>query len=173
MSSNKVHVMVDIETLDTERTAVILSLGAVVMNSAEEHTLYLEFDSDTQYERTKSQSTIEWWNQQPIPAPKGSMTLVDGLKAFKLWLSALRAEPIIWCKGTDFDTAILAHAYAHNRIEIPWKYNNVRDVRTLKKLHPQLTYATNHQPHHALQDAINQAVHLSQIFAYNQYLQWE
>lgn len=165
--------MIDIETYDVIPSAVILSLGACVMNSQEENVFYREFNPATQDMRTTSQSTIDWWNQQSIPAPCGSLSLQQGLGEFKYWLSTLRAEPIIWCKGTDFDTAILAHAYKQYNIELPWKYNNVRDMRTLKKLHPQLTYATNHNPHHALSDAINQAVHLSQIFAYNPQLQWE
>jgi hypothetical protein len=173
MSSNKVHVMVDIECYDVVPTAVILSLGAVTMHRADQQTFYAEYATDTQYERTRSISTIEWWAQQSTPLPQGLTALKDGLIDFALWLRDLRAEPIIWCKGTDFDTAILAHAFNQYAMAAPWKYNHVRDMRTLKKCHPQLNYVENQQPHHALQDAINQAVHLNQIFAYNQYLQWE
>lgn len=173
MSSDKVHVMVDIETLDTTPSAVILSLGAVTMHREDQQTFYGEYNPDTQYERTQSQSTIDWWSQQPIRRPESPINIYTGLEEFSYWLHSLRAEPIIWCKGTDFDTAMLAHAYAQYKVPVPWKHNNIRDMRTLKKCHPQLNYLANPVPHHALQDAINQATHLNQIFAYNQYLQWE
>lgn len=173
MSLDKVHIMVDIETLDTTPSAVILSIGAVTMHNAEYAMFYREYNPDTQFERTKSQSTIDWWKGQPISIPSSELELYTGLEEFSYWIKSLRAEPIIWCKGTDFDTAILAHAYKQYKLEVPWKYNRVRDMRTLKKLHPQLTYSENLSPHHALQDAISQANHLEQIFAYNQYLQWE
>jgi exodeoxyribonuclease VIII len=173
MSSDKVHIMVDIETLDTNLSAVILSIGAVTMHREDQQTFYGEYNPDTQSGRTQSQSTLAWWAQQTIQQPKGVINLYTGLEEFSYWLHSLRAEPIIWCKGTDFDTVILSNAYQQYKLPVPWKYNNVRDMRTLKKLHPQLNYLTNPVPHHALQDAINQATHLAQIFAYNQYLQWE
>ena len=173
MSSDKVHVMVDIETYDTERTAMIASIGAITMHRADQAMFYGEYNTDGQYGRTKGEATLAWWKEQSIPIPFSGVYLEEGLRNFSKYLADLRAEPIIWCKGTDFDTAILAHAYAQYGYPVPWKYNNIRDMRTLKKCHPQLHYIQNPNPHHALQDAINQANHLNQIFAYNQYLQWE
>ena len=175
MSQNKVHVMVDIETYDVIPSAVILSLGACTIRDSAAGCFYTEFDPNTQSDRTTSASTIEWWKRQgedKIPN-KSTTYLEDGLRKFSFWLSSLRAEPIIWCKGTDFDVAILADAYKYYNMRIPWKYNNIRDMRTLKKCHPQLTYIENPNPHHALQDAIYQTHHLQQIFMYNQHLQWE
>ena len=173
MSSDKVHVMVDIETYDIERTAKIASIGAVTMRREEQQTFYGEYSPDGQYGRTKSESTLDWWSKQPIPIPFSEVYLETGLRDFSAWLSALGGDPIIWCKGTDFDTAILAHAFTSYGYPVPWKYNNVRDMRTLKKLHPQIPYHENPQPHNALWDAINQAQHVDQIFAFNHQLTWE
>lgn len=170
MSQGKVHIMVDIETFDVKPTATILSLGACTVPGAQ-LTFYREC-SHVQPGRTVSGSTLEWWANQNTPVPESTQSLESVLQEFVDWINSLGQEPIIWCKGTDFDVAILAHALDQCNIPVPWKYNNVRDMRTVKKLHPQLHYSENFQPHHALQDALCQARDLSQIFAYNQYLQW-
>lgn len=167
MSVDKVHVMVDIETLDTTPTAVILSIGACTIVPWFPTEFYEELDVNTQYERTKSESTIAWWATQTMPMPQGTTPIKDALQSFGRWISSLRAEPIIWCKGTDFDTAILAHAYAQHKIPLPWKYNAVRDFRTVKKLFPHYQFPANPQAHNALQDALHQTEELKAILKAN------
>ena len=165
-ANSPVHIMVDIETLDTDRTAVILSIGAVTIPSMlgnEFKSFYVECYEYKQYERTASQDTINWWAKQPSGLmPKGTILLTEALKEFKLWIEQQRAEPIMWCKGTDFDTAILAHAFQQYKIPVPWKYNAIRDVRTLEKI---LSVASqkNENPHNALADALHQSRKLQQI----------
>lgn len=166
-SQDKVYVMIDIETLDVESTAVILSIGACTIEDRPENTFYGEYDPETQYERTKSQSTIDWWAKQSIPRPGSDIYLHEGLRELARWFSSLRADPIVWCKGTDFDTAILTHAYKQYHLSIPWHYNSVRDFRTLKKLFPAYSYPKNPQPHHALADAKHQAEELKGIMRAN------
>lgn len=167
MSQDKVHVMVDIETMDTERTAVILSIGACTIEPWYPTEFYGECNPDTQFERTKSQSTMDWWNKQAIPIPGGPIHLATILTEFSYWLSSLRAEPIVWCKGTDFDAAILTHAFNQYHMSVPWKYSAVRDFRTLKKLFPYYSYPTNPNAHNALADAKHQAEELKAIFKAN------
>lgn len=149
------HVMVDIETYDTKPSAVILSIGAdVILGSGE---FYQELDISTQYERTASIATKEWWAKQGNPPIHGTVTLHDALTNFATFLAVLPSEPIIWCKGTDFDVAILTHAYQALYRSVPWKYNNVRDCRTVFKL------AGINPPkasHNALEDAIMQSDYL-------------
>lgn len=167
MSVDKVHVMVDIETLDTTPTAVILSIGAITLDPDYPVTFYAELDVSTQFERTRSEGTIEWWSKQPIAVPQGTTYIQDALADFKKYLSALRAEPIIWCKGTDFDTAILSHAYAQHKLLLPWKYNSVRDFRTVQRLFPHYNFPANPNAHHALADAKHQAEELRAILQAN------
>ncbi len=166
-SQDKVHVMIDIETLDVAPTAVILSIGACTIEEGPENTFYGEYDPDTQYERTRSQSTIDWWDKQSIPMPRSDIHLKDGLLKLRGWFSSLRAEPIVWCKGTDFDTIILTHAYKQHNLSVPWHYSSVRDFRTLKKLFPSYSYPKNPRPHHALADAKHQAEELKGIMRAN------
>lgn len=153
---HEVHVMVDLETLDVQPSATILSIGAcVISHLPQPERFYVEVDVDTQYMRTRSQSTMDWWAQQKTPMPIGTIPLHSALTSFEQWLQSLNATPIIWCKGTDFDISILNHAYRSLYIPVPWKYSNVRDLRTVFKL-------ANHKPayevqHIAVQDALCQA----------------
>jgi hypothetical protein len=163
MNSGKVNVMVDIETLDTERTAAILSIGACTMVPfTDTLTFYEEIMIVGQEARTQSQSTLDWWKTQSNYPGGGIRTLPAVLTSFSRYLSSLRAEPIIWCKGTDFDTAILAHAFKQLEMEVPWKYSAVRDFRTLKKLFP-VPAVPNPNAHHALGDALHQAAELREL----------
>lgn len=162
------HVMVDIETYDTKPTAVILSIGAVTMTGPE-IKFYEEIDINTQYERTASVSTKEWWAKQGNPPIHGSTSLGRALENFRKFLQIpiednIIPEPIIWCKGTDFDVAILTHAYNQLYLPVPWKYNNVRDCRTLFKVLSIGEWPTQNN-HNALDDAVNQATRLSYALA--------
>lgn len=153
MSQDKVHIMVDLETYDVNPSAVILSIGACVIDAPEKR-FYLELDPTTQFERTVSMATKEWWSKQPMPIPIGSCHLYDALAQFTFWIRSFNAEPVIWCKGTDFDVAILTHAYNQMSVAVPWKYNNTRDCRTIFKI---ANYTPKKAEHNALQDAIEQA----------------
>lgn len=162
MSSEKVNVMVDIETLDVKSTAVILSIGACTIELfTEAITFYEEIDPASQSSRSISQSTVDWWKTQSGYPGGGIRSLKAVLTSFSRYLSSLRAEPIIWCKGTDFDTQILANAFTEHGMEVPWKYNAVRDFRTVKKLLP-VNVGPNPNPHNALADALHQSAELRQ-----------
>jgi len=156
------HVMIDIETYDTKPTAVILSIGACLIGNSS-ICFYAEIDVATQFERTASIATKEWWAQQQNPPIYGAAPLYHALDGLALWIKTnTEGEPIIWCKGTDFDTAILANAFNQLYIPVPWKYNNVRDCRTVYKV-------TGHTPieaqHNAVQDAQEQAKDLVEVMS--------
>jgi hypothetical protein len=152
MPSGLDHFMIDIETYDVTPSAVILSIGAErILGSG---TFYVEIDPNTQYERTASLATKEWWAKQGNPPIHGTTTLHDALTSLAHWLKSLSEEPIIWCKGTDFDTVILAHAYKQLNLEVPWKYYNVRDCRTVFKLCNAPKVGAEHN---ALEDAMAQS----------------
>lgn len=165
-STDPVHFMVDLETLDTIPSAVILSIGACVipvhMDPADGDVFYAEVHVDSQYMRTKSLQTIEWWKQQSNCPDRGTTSLTDALRSFREYLLRITKRPIIWCKGTDFDTAILAHAYRQQGVDAPWRYNDVRDFRTIKKMFSEslVVTAPNLNPHNALADAVHQAKEL-------------
>lgn len=163
-TTNSTHVMVDIETLDTKPSAIILSIGACLI-PVTTCQFYAECD-ENQPDRTYSQSTIEWWAQQsPGLKPNGTQPLIDVLSMFGRWIAQLPGEPIVWAKGIDFDCAILADAYRQYGLPLPWKYNAVRDFRTLKKVCPIGADLVPTLSHNALADAKHQAEWLEHILA--------
>lgn len=167
---SQLEIMLDIETLDTEQTAVILSIGAVVMDMEKlelckseviRTKFYTEIDPYTQPTRTVSKATQDWWATQKNPPMNGDSHLPDVLINLSSFCMAVSTQPIIWCKGTDFDTRILAHAYKQYGIPVPWRYNDVRDCRTIfKTFQLPEPFLPNPNAHNALADAIHQAEQL-------------
>jgi len=161
------HFMVDIETLDTRPSSVILSVGicpVLAADRASYTSYYAELDPK-QAGRTQSMDTVYWWKEQTGCPDKGTKALADALLEIQNYFWQITSKPIIWAKGIDFDTVILAHAYDSYRMRAPWKYNDVRDFRTVKKLFQDKIGPgiTNTMAHHALEDAIFQSEQLESI----------
>lgn len=57
--------------------------------------------------------------------------------------------------STDFDVTILENAYRRSSMPVPWKYSQVRDWTTLRKL-TRTEKAPNSCAHNALADAQTQ-----------------
>lgn len=169
-------VMVDIETLSSKRDAVILSIGAVRFN-------WMEFtgqdipDDEKLYVRVDAQScvdaglgvevgTVLWWMRQGAEAraefKKPGLPLERALGDLADFYRAGRGK--VWGNGSDFDNVILANAYDKTGLPLPWKYWDHRCHRTMVgeagKGIPKPRKGTYHN---ALDDAVNQAVHLSMI----------
>jgi len=165
------HIMLDIETLGTGPDAVILSIGACSVATDQFGrpwvTYYDEIDP-TQAGRVTDISTVIWWMEQSLkgttPPMCGIRPIEEILGDFNSWLHDDFIRPIVvWCKGTDFDIKILTHAMKQHNIKPAWKYNNVRDCRTVFELFPVAKEAipANENPHNALEDAIHQAAQLA------------
>lgn len=156
-------VMIDLETYDTKPTAKIISIGAVLFdpefNKIDlENTFYIELDTKLQTARTESPDTVEWWNEQSDEARKalnGKKSLAMGLLKLSKWLPK-DCKP--WGNGATFDITILENAYDQLMIPIPWKFWNIRDMRTIKALYESKFDLTMNSgaAHNALDDAIKQ-----------------
>jgi exodeoxyribonuclease VIII len=167
-----IHVVVDIETLGFSPDAVILSIGAASFEmSSEAHDyFYTELDHKTQYHRAIDRSIQAWWQEQEAQGnrfPTSGIQLSEGLYDFVNWLKRVNTNKnlLLWSNGTDFDISILSHAIIqqYSREYIPWKYNAVRDYRTLRQLFPEVKHVWTGPKHVASSDAINEAVHLKAI----------
>lgn len=175
------HVMLDLETLGRGPGCRILSIGAVLMTAAiaeaESSEFYLELDPNNQPGLSIDQDTWSWWQQQE-PAVRdrlfnneGKVGLLEGLKAFGLWLSSTSTknqrgdlELCVWGNGSDFDNAILKAAYEAAGLPLPWPYWGNRCYRTLKGLAPDLKLVRLGAHHNALDDARSQAAHAAALF---------
>lgn len=168
------NIMVDVETLGTKGTSVILSIGAVEFDGASlGKTFYARVSIDSCLERglTVDGSTIEWWMAQADDARKVfdvrgeilASALIDLQNAFD-WNNTL-----VWANGSSFDLPILENAYAACHMRAPWKYYNARDYRTVKGMFPpdfvKSVRVESVVAHDALEDARAQALTLQALLA--------
>ena len=181
------HIMLDLETLDTTSSAVVLSIGAVAFDpytNALGDKFYVEMTEDTAAQqargRTISGDTVRWWMQQDVQAKRVFSESIDGveristfeaLSRFGIFVAEQDSKQIddveIWGNGADFDNIILGSLYDAFGLRKPWSYSRNRCYRTMKNIgigpRRPVTRAGVH--HNALDDAITQAVHLQEIFA--------
>jgi exodeoxyribonuclease VIII len=160
-TKQNVNVMIDIETLGIGEDAVVLSIGAVKMDMEtlvvnDVDAFYIELDPN-QPGRVADPDTISWWMRVGGCPNQGTTLLPQALKDLSNFIPS---GAKIWCKGTDFDTRILSHAYKRASIPVPWKYHDVRDCRTIFKTFPLPDLQGNPKLHNALEDAKHQAVQL-------------
>lgn len=168
------HCMVDIETLDTAATAVIVSIGAVLFDPydanapMEQFYSVLTLDDQIYQGRTISGATIAWWMGQSDAArgvfavPVTNEHADAALLRFNTF--ANRAQGV-WGNGSDFDNAVLANANVTFRLK-GWGYSRNRCFRTLKNLALPREFVKPEREgthHNALDDAIYQAKYLQAI----------
>lgn len=169
------HIMIDIETMDTEASALVLSIGAVMFNPAGGDMIdnyYADIDwINESLGRTISPATVHWWLQQSGEA-RGRLTdphsskskLGAALGRLTQWMGP---NPVVWGNGPCFDISIMEHAYKSCGMIHPWRHSDVRCVRTIKKLvaSEALIGVEREGIHHdALADAIYQARLVSAVY---------
>ena len=165
------EVMVDIETLSVLPNAAILTIGAVKFDRSNIlpelsncETFYRRIipESCTNIGLLSSPDTIEWWNKQDKRIKYEAFDNPDrvGLKTaldeFKQWF---RGSTKIWGHGDDFDCVILSNAFRACNMDVPWKFWNTRDTRTLFDLaNISMKDLPQNNAHHALYDAYRQVI---------------
>lgn len=132
--------MLDIETMGTTPNSVIIQIGAVRF-SMENHSIKDEFcanispKSCKQYGLITDAKTIEFWKNQPAEVIKSVTTnqvsLVDALTQLNNFIGGYDKNNEIWANGTVFDISMLEWAYRVTGIECPWRYFQIRDLRTI------------------------------------------
>jgi hypothetical protein len=178
------NIMLDLETLDTTSTAVVVSIGAVAFNPRSNKLgakLYLEMTNDLNAQQkrgcTISGDTVVWWMRQGAqarllfaegdPATSSKVSTLEALELFSKFVTdngGNRAK--IWGNGADFDNIILGNLYKAFDMPMPWSFSRNRCFRTAKNIGigPQ-KFTRYGVPHNALDDAITQAKHLQEITA--------
>lgn len=180
MSKEPIHVMVDLETLDTASTAAIVSIGAVAFDMEEGilDRFYKVVSLDNACKHgTISGGSLKFWLNQPDVARKeitgGSEYLCKVLQDFNSWIRELTRDPVskvcdtsrirLWGNGADFDISILLTAFNSFPIPAQWKFYHHRCYRTIARQYPQHKRPKNPTPHNALLDAECQVMHLLRI----------
>lgn len=152
-------VMIDIETLGTEPGCVVLTVGACTMQqNPEDRMVYsaaLNWETQVRQGGLVDPGTLKWWMKQSPEARAEAFENGERLTPhefgadFARWWQSVGAERI-WSHGASFDVPIL-----ESLADMPWKFWNVRDTRTLYSF-AGVTPKRGNDHHHALADAMAQ-----------------
>lgn len=164
-------VMIDIETLSTKNNASILTIGAIKFSR---NNNLPDIENCSKFYRRISKdscdiiglhtdpNTIDWWNSQSEEAKheifthENRISLKQALEEFSEWFSNSKC---IWSNGSVFDITIMTNAYELCNIEPPWKFWNIRDVRTICDIGKvNLKNIPNHNHHNAISDCYIQII---------------
>jgi hypothetical protein len=172
-------IMLDMETLATGIQPVILTIGACKFDPVgdeikrpEMEVLYLRLDieSQTAVGREINDDTIAWWGRQTPEAQEEALgdgtpdnpryTLTEAMdRLYKF----CRGAKTVWSNGSVADIIWAESAYRQVQQANPWKFWEIRDCRTAYDLgiNPNMPPVT---AHNALEDAINQAIGIQNVF---------
>ena len=162
------HCMLDLETLDTKPTSLILSIGAVAFDKDD---IYEEFykiikvsDADMK-NFSVSASTLNWWFTQSEALKefaKQGRSLEDSLYEFEKFMQTTKCKEV-WGNGSMFDNMILGNAYRVMNIQQPWHYRDDCCYRTIIGRFPKLCKKFVGTRHSAIDDARFQANYLIEL----------
>jgi hypothetical protein len=162
------HIMIDMETLDTAPSTVILTIGAVSFDPrgvgvSEKLELRPTMDEQTDtYNRSISDDTLRWWGEQSPEAIEEAMGDRDRISyreaMEQLYKFCWNADKI-WSNGSGFDVVIAEMAFRELDMKIPWPFWTIRDCRTIYDLAGVSLKDGGHiTSHKAVEDAERQAV---------------
>ncbi|MBP2850546.1 3'-5' exonuclease [Dickeya oryzae] len=179
------HVMIDLETLGKNKTAPVASIGAVFFEPetgelGEKFYCRVDFENDMKNGAIPDGDTVKWWLKQSPEAraelvSDDAISLWRAINKFEYWLTEV-ADDLdalkVWANSPSFDCVILVSAFERAEVNVPWKYWNERDVRTIKEIGLSImdigrflgTAETIGVKHNALDDATNQAQMVSAVW---------
>lgn len=175
MTGNNMNVMLDLETLDTAPTSVILSIGLVAFNQqgiTKELYLVPNLQDQIDMGRTISASTLRWWLGQSDQAKRvfqdpNELSVQNTSMLFTGFFEGLGKDVEVWSHGANFDVPMIEDFLRKLKMPFPWTYNRVRCFRTFCNERKRIYRANknpNGTPHNALDDARNQANHVLAVW---------
>lgn len=173
------NIMVDIETLGTKNSSIILSIGACyfdISTGAIGPTFHQHIspESCADFGLTADVSTVMWWLGQSeearsalVEGGRNARALPAALQDLAQWMGR---DAKVWGNGATFDNVIVKNAYDRTGLPVPWAFWNDRDVRTIVDLGQQIGFDPKRDmpfqgvKHDALADAVHQARYVSAIW---------
>jgi hypothetical protein len=175
----KTDLMLDLETLALGTQPTILTMGVCKfdplgneLTNPEMEVFYVRIDLESQevIGREVNDSTVEWWGKQSPEAQEEALgdstpdnpryTIQEAFdKLYKFCWGAKR----VWSNGSIADVVWAETAFKQLGRTTPWKFWEVRDVRTAFDIgiNPNMPPVTSH---HALEDAVNQAISIQNVY---------
>lgn len=148
--TNRIDIMVDIETLGNKMDSTIIQLAAMAFDIKKGKTLH-EFNQVADIEKNENRinvtgSTLEWWmrtNKELFSEllNSGEYSSEDLIRAFHNWIKDIKriygegeTDFYLWGNGILFDNAMIRYQMESLKLEYPIFYRNDRDVRTIVDL---------------------------------------
>ena len=129
------HLVVDIETLGVEKGSYITSISAKILGTN------IGFDArNITYEGlspTMDYNTVKWWLTKTDEDAKQALFvgepihIYDALDAFTKFCEENGVDKY-WGNSFDFDMGHLEFWYKKQGKKVPWKFWELRDIRTIK-----------------------------------------
>ena len=170
---DKIHLMLDLETLGDKSFSIIVSLGAVVFNiyTAEIINIFytpIDIDSSLKFGFRPTGSTLKWWMNQNETARKKitapGLPINEAISQFDNFYKENNVN-YIWGNSAKFDIGLICDAYERVGMNIPWQFRNEMCYRTLNNLFPEIKKEFNYIPSHdPIEDCQNQIFILNKIF---------
>ena len=159
------NLMLDIETYATTMDACVMTIGAVVFDKRGK--IHASF-----YRRIRGEScdalglyrdpkTVEFWTHQSqssrleLETDTDRVDIKDAVNDFTVFWKDNNCS-FLWCNGANFDEPIMSTVYHKLGIEKPWRFFNVRCVRTLLSMARIKTGDLGPTTHHAIEDCKKQ-----------------
>ena len=170
------HIMVDLETWGTGSDALVVSIGACRFNpmgGAIEDRFYVAIDPESakQAGLTLTTDTLLWWMAKERSEARETwlaqnrVDIWTALQGFADWATSNEFN-LVWGNGATFDNVILRNAFEKAAVPCPWKFWQDACYRTLKGLAPAIKIERSGTHHDALDDAVDQAVHMQAVVAH-------
>lgn len=171
--------MIDIETLDTSSTAVILSIGMVKFDPYSDQiftTLEIKptIDDQVALGRTIDDATMNWWSKQSPIAIEAAFSDKDRISfkdAMEVSYNYAWNQENIWSHGILLDITVMESAFKQTLTDranpVPWPYHIVRDTRTVYQLTDVSLRSEKFKTkttHNAVEDAVHQCKVLQESF---------
>lgn len=176
--------MLDLETASTRPDAAILSIAIAPFNpdatqpAPEVNTFYevINFVSCFLEGDHIDEDTQRWWMRQDAAAKMELLTyqgspvrkVISDAYNYLCYL-AEQYELVVWSQGIDFDFPIFEHAIKKyvDPNELPYKYWNKRDVRTVLRWHDIDCRSIERMgtAHNALDDCLTQIKNVQAAYA--------
>ena len=170
MKKNEIRVAIDLETIDTVPSAIVVSVGLAAFNMqgglvGTQH-LVLDINHQAQLGRTANEDTINWWNRQSqevqavLHEARGPLAMhpqaaMEAIAEFvgKFETSFTEVEGV-YGYGSDFDNATILSLARDVGAKAPWHFRKNRCGRTWMEMFPQCKAPQEGTKHNALDDAV-------------------
>ena len=184
MLNETTHMMIDIETLGTTPSAVVLELSTVIFTDSHgikqtsPATYIFDRNHQASVGRTVDESTLYWWdeklsNKSYAPQDKIYLELLLNNKSVNitpkdahaaLTESLKQVTGYIWCKGASFDFPIIKSFFASFGLSDPFSdnknYRKQMDLRTYETIARDMGFSgyTTHRKgaHISFDDCLDQ-----------------